>query len=244
MFFLLCLVAPFSMAQVTQSLDTYKTRHDTVVSTQVIDERSDLLNLSPEEWEEHQHLVQNLRQYLSDESISPLEVLGIHAPTTQKRSEYAKRWAQIVYEDTQRVLMFQHAFDQAMEELIGNQPLIDVQKLPSKSDSQAILKTDRILLFVEIDCFLCSDAIGSILERLDIAAGLDIYFVNQADEADIGLWANQHGINPLDVEQGRVTLNMDLGTLERVYPRAGQVPVLLRLRDGIPSPISLAELGN
>lgn len=212
----------------------------------VSNERMQLLELSDQEWERHATLISQFRRYLSDASISPLEVLGIHAEDQISRRQYARRWARIVYEDTQRVLAFQREFDAAMKELVADQPLIDVSKLPSHSDAPELLPTDRLLLFVSQDCYLCSVAIETIVGHLVSFEAVDVYFtdVSRHDETPIQTWALDHELDASLVDSGKITLNFDNGTLERIYPRAREVPVLLRLRNGIVSPVSLSALNN
>lgn len=209
-------------------------------------ETSGYFELSSEEWERHQQLVSELRKYLSDATISPLEVLGIHAEDAFTRREYARRWARIVYEDTQRILEFQRDFDAAMKILVADQPLIDMSRLPSRAAAPEIVPTDRLLLFVTLNCYLCSLAIETILDHLESFKAVDVYFtdITHGDETPIQTWASDHGLDQSLVEAGKITLNFDDGTLEEIYPRANNVPVLLRLRNGIPSPVSLSELKN
>lgn len=237
---------PVSFAQdVSRSTPSFTSIESTSSSSTAYD-TSNHLELSSDEWDRHEQLVSELRKYLSNSNISPLEVLGIHAEDAATRREYAKRWARIVYEDTQRVLEFQRDFDAAMRELVADQPLIDVSRLPSRMAAPEIVSTDRLLLFVTLDCYLCSIAIETILKHLETFKAVDVYFtdITYGDETLIQTWASDHGLDPSLVEAGKITLNYDNGTLEEIYPRANNVPVLLRLRNGIPSPVSLSELKN
>ena len=129
---------------------------------------------------------------------------------------------------------------------MADQPLIDVSRLPSRMAAPEIVATDRLLLFVTLDCYLCSVAIETILNHLESFKAVDVYFtdITHGDQTSIQTWASNHGLDPSLVEAGKITLNYDNGTLEDVYPRANNVPVLLRLRNGIPSPVSLSELKN
>ena len=137
------------------------------------------LDLNQDETERVAYLRTTIRHYLSDASLSPIEILGIHAETDQERDAYARRWAKVVYEDTKRVLAFQRAFDQAMRELTQSEPLIDVTKLPSHQDPKNELQpSDRLLLFVELDCQLCDEAASVALKTTEFINALDIYFVD------------------------------------------------------------------
>ena len=55
--------------------------------------RSHLWNLSETEWNRYQALMQGIRGSISPPTISPIEVLGIHARDDAERSRYAELWA-------------------------------------------------------------------------------------------------------------------------------------------------------
>ena len=240
-----CALSVISLqAQEVEHSEIVRTTTQHAASTNIENGESWGLELTQEELKQHEQLMTNLRRYISDESISPFEVLGIHASDSVSRKSYAKRWARIMYEDTKRVLLFQREFDKAMAELIANEPLIDVSKLPAKSSLPTLLATDRVLLFVKDDCYLCSLATETILSRLEFFEALDVYFTgsDEQDQSVIHAWAMHHNVDPYLVESRKITLNFDNGTLAEIYPRAERVPVLLRLREGIPSPISLTDI--
>ena len=48
--------------------------------------------------------MQGPRGTFSSPQLSPIEALGIHARTDAERDRYAKLFAQVTYDDTQRVL--------------------------------------------------------------------------------------------------------------------------------------------
>lgn len=52
--------------------------------------------LRENEWQRYLFLMQGIRGSISPKSLSPLEVLGIHAETDQERKQYAKRWAKLM----------------------------------------------------------------------------------------------------------------------------------------------------
>ena len=65
-------------------------------------------------------------------NISPVEVLGIHARTPAERDRYAELFARMTYEDLQRVLAFQQAYDAALRRLnVDLRPVaLDGRELP------------------------------------------------------------------------------------------------------------------
>ena len=92
--------------------------------------------------------MQGIRGSISPSTISPIEVLGIHARDEAERQRYAEAWARIMYEDAGRILAFQQAYDAAVKRLYPNQPLIDVSRLPGKSaETTEFQSTDRLLFF-------------------------------------------------------------------------------------------------
>lgn len=75
--------------------------------------RADLWGLSSVEWQRYESLMTGIRGSISPTSISPIEVLGIHARDDNERRTYAERWAQLMREDVDRILAFQRAYDEA-----------------------------------------------------------------------------------------------------------------------------------
>ena len=87
-------------------------------------------HLSDDEMLRAKLLMLGPRGSLSVPNISPVEVLGIHARNDAERSKYAEIFARAMYEDTQRVLAFQLAYDVESRKLIAGQPMISFKGLP------------------------------------------------------------------------------------------------------------------
>ena len=93
-------------------------------------------------------LMQGIRGSISPETISPIEVLGIHARDEAERQRYADAWARALHEDVDRILAFQRAYDAAGKRLYPNEPLIDVDQLPVKAEATSVFQSsDRLLFF-------------------------------------------------------------------------------------------------
>ena len=111
-----------------------------------------------DEWRRYRALMTGVRGSISPATLSPIEVLGIHARDEQERQKYAEQWARIMREDAERILAFQHAYDEAQRRLFPQSQLIDALQVamrPSKpaADTEAALgKTDRVLFFTATDC--------------------------------------------------------------------------------------------
>ena len=201
--------------------------------------------LDTQEWERVELLKSGFRQYISDRQISPLEVLGIHARTDAERDRYARRWAKLMIEDAERVLAFQRAYDDAVRDLIEDQSLIDLTHLPVRESTiPMLLASDRLAVFVNLDCAMCDEVLARVFRTGRDVAGVDVYVMDLAvgNDASLHSWARRQGIPPMAVHTKRVTLNFDDGLLERVHPRAEDVPVVMRRRGDRLEPIDPWEL--
>jgi integrating conjugative element protein (TIGR03759 family) len=202
-------------------------------------------NLSEMEWQRYRQLMDGVRGSISPETISPIEVLGIHARDESERQRYAERWAQIMHEDAERILAFQHAYDAAIRRLYPNEPLIDVSRLPDTSAKPDSLQaSDRVLFFTRAECPACDALLQRLLQRLDTVAGIDIYLIGVSGEGDqaVRAWARQHDIRPDWVRNRKVTLNHDAGALEQLTAGKGEVPALMRRRGEEVSPLRAGDL--
>jgi integrating conjugative element protein (TIGR03759 family) len=189
--------------------------------------------LSEPEWRRYKQLMQGLRGSISPSTISPIEVLGIHARDEAERQRYAEAWARVMYEDAGRILAFQHAYDAATKRLYPNEPLIDISRLPDKTEEKnPFQSTDRLLFFTRPDCPTCDLLMSQLLKRIDDVSGIDIYLTDIApgDDGAVRDWASRHQINPDWVHSRRITLNHDGGALTRLTRGEGEVPALLRRR--------------
>ena len=207
--------------------------------------RARIWNLSEPEWQRYQHLMQGIRGSISPETISPIEVLGIHARDTAERQRYAERWAQTMHEDAERILVFQHAYDMAIRRLYPGESLIDPDRLPEPSEKNGSLEPgDRILFFTRAECPVCDALFGRLIQKIDAIAGIDIYLSGEhgGDDEAVRDWAKRHAIKPEWVRSRRVTLNHDVGALEQLTHGEGQVPSLMRRRGEVVSPLRLADL--
>ncbi len=196
-------------------------------------DRARVWDLSEAEWRRYQQLMQGIRGSISPSTISPIEVLGIHARDEAERQQYAEAWARAMREDVDRILAFQRAYDTAVKRLYPNEPLIDIDRLPGKSsETNALQSTDRLLLFARPACPVCDLLIDKLLKRIDEVSGIDIYLTELTPSDDVAVrdWALHHQIKPEWVRSRRVTLNHDGGALEKLTSGKGEVPYVLRRR--------------
>lgn len=199
---------------------------------------NEIWNLSEEEWQRYETLKKGIRGRLSAANISPIEVLGIHARDDAERQRYAQRWAAIMYEDAERILKFQRAYDEAVQALVDEVPVIDVTLLPQalSEKSSPFEKSDRIMFFVETDCSICEVLLSDILDQLPKVQGVDIYFTNLSagNENEIKDWVKQHKLDVELIRTKQITVNFDNGLLVSIGANATNAPALfIRTNDKI-----------
>lgn len=180
--------------------------------------------LDETEWQRYQVLMLGIRGSVSPSTLSPLEVLGIHARDDAERRKYAKRFAAMMREDVERILAFQAAYDAAAAELNPGRAAARAAPLPS----------DRLLLFVEPTACAaaCEDRLAMAMKQRKGGARLDIYVVGASGDDAIRAWAKARRIDPAAVLNKEITLNHERGELARVAGPAAAAPLLVRLRDG------------
>ena len=191
--------------------------------------RSRAWALSEAEWRRYQSLLLGIRGSVSPANLSPIEVLGIHARDEVERRRYAEIWARAMFEDAERILAFQRAYDAAARRLDPALLLInnsDLRRAPTGGGELGA--EDRILFFTRLDCPACDAVLATVLRRLDEIDGLDVYVteVSAADDGAIRQWAASRAIQPDWVRAGRVSLNYENGVLMRIGSSAGEIPAL------------------
>lgn len=208
-------------------------------------ERSRVWGLSDSEWRRYQSLLLGIRGSVSPANLSPIEVLGLHARDEVERRRYAELWARAMFDDAERILAFQRAYDSAVRRLSPNLTLINTGSFRRDVVERSELSSgDRVLFFTGLDCPACDAVFGKLLTRLDRIDGIDVYVagVPATDDALIRGWAGKQEIDADWVRSGRVTLNHDAGTLSRIAEDPTDVPALFVRRSGDIRPISYAAL--
>lgn len=198
------------------------------------DSQAERWELTFEEWERYKSLMDGIRGSVSPKSISPVEVLGIHARSDEERREYAEHWARMYRDDVERVLAFQREFDAAQRRLFPSIPLIDRSRLPTVTvDGTHLRDGDRVLFFTKLQCPPCEQALSRILIKLrsNPTIGMDIYVLSEGrDDHAIRDWAEGLGISADAVRRRQITLNHDNGTLARITGALQELPFALRKR--------------
>ena len=207
--------------------------------------RARVWDLSEDEWHRYKQLMQGIRGSISPATISPIEVLGIHARDEAERQQYAEAWAQAMREDVRRILVFQRAYNAAAKRLYPNDPVIDVSRLPVKpAKLNELTSTDRLIFFTRPECVACDVIMGKLLKRLDDISGIDIYLmdVGPGNDTEVRAWASTQKIDPEWVKNRRITLNYDGGTLDKLSKGQGKVPYILRRQGENLTKLRLSDL--
>ena len=212
--------------------------------------RADRWGLDESEWRRYQSLMQGIRGSVSPATLSPIEVLGIHARSAGERRHYAERWAAMMRADAERILMFQRAYDDAQRRLFPNSLLIDTHALASAASTRRQTEQmtwqaeDRVLFFTATQCVPCDAVLERLLGRIAQFAGIDLYLIDvpAGEESRIRDWAASKKIDPQWVSEHRITLNIDAGALQQVAGHTGQqkrdLPILILRRGDRLIPLS------
>jgi integrating conjugative element protein (TIGR03759 family) len=187
-------------------------------------------DLEDSEWQRYQSLMQGIRGSVSPSTLSPIEVLGIHARSTEERQRYAEQWALMMREDAERILAFQRAYDEAQRRLFPSGLLIDASVVNASKLDQGLVKdlswqpSDRVLFFTDTQCSTCDAVMERLLSQLAHISGIDLYLIDvtAGEESQIREWAATKQIDPQWVNDHKVTLNIDAGARDRVAAHTGQ----------------------
>jgi len=215
-------------------------------------------DLSLDDYRRYQILMKGVRGAISDPRISPIEVLGIHARDDAERRRYAEMFARLMAEDTQRVLLFQRAYDLAFRRLHPTLVALDfAARMPGPEPLQTSLASaptlpgsttenppviagmsrvpslspgDRILVFTREGCSDCDTLVQQALAHAHRGVVVDLYVVGARSADEAQQYARRVALDPALVSDHRVTLNIDGGTFARALPRRPGLPALVRKR--------------
>ncbi|MEW8015107.1 MAG: TIGR03759 family integrating conjugative element protein [Candidatus Sedimenticola endophacoides] len=204
---------------------------ETIVGSSV-EQRAATWNLSVDEYARYRSFMEGVRGSFSVPTISPLEVLGIHAKTPEERRLYAERLVHLLHADTERVLAFQREVDAAWKRLYGHESMFDTVSLPADKIPTVSLSDKRLAVFVSTQCPACSAIMPRLLDLVsaeNASGGLDLYVIDTLDAKAIRTWARTNGIDPALVQSRTITLNHGRSLFDRMGLRS--VPLVF-LRDG------------
>jgi integrating conjugative element protein (TIGR03759 family) len=192
--------------------------------------------LTVEDWTRYQSLMQGPRGTWSP-NLDPVTSLGVHAESDAERRHYAEILVRLEHERWQRELAFERIVQQVKREIYPNEPLLDPEKLKqlvqARTREPPYRAGDRLLLFVNLDCAACDRLAQHLADTVQSLPGLslDVYVVGRVRDDNIQRWASRLKLSEALVNQGRLTLNHDDNTLNRLTRDPTlTVPVLIRAR--------------
>ena len=239
---LLVLLLTSSTVFAGSTATTNETRSTITESAETQSEQKHLQwGLSETEYARYEELMKGVRGSISPDTISPLEVLGIHAQNEAERKKYARLWADIMEQDTERVLAFQRAYDEAWKDK-GNKPLIDIEQIRSQLPSaptaapQPASNTTakRTLIATKLTgCEACDKKIQQLLTMMlvDQNLHLDVYFSDSSDKENsvIRQWAMENRIDAELLRNRRITLNHGQALMKQYQLDEGQLPATFKV---------------
>ncbi|WP_122417208.1 TIGR03759 family integrating conjugative element protein [Pseudomonas viridiflava] len=165
-------------------------------------------NLSPQEWQRYQALMQSSRGVYSP-GLDPLTALGIEARSDEERRRYAELQVKAEAQRTAKELAYQREYDQAFQRLYPNLMPIASGASQASAANQANQGNGRLAVFVKDGCPECSTRVKALQAQKQ---PFDVYMVgSQNDDERIRNWAITSGIDPANVRTRQITLNHDGG---------------------------------
>ena len=182
--------------------------------------------LNTDEWARFQALMRGPLGVYSPH-LDPLSALGIEARSDEERRHYAELQVQAEARRVEKLLAYQHAYDDAWQQLYPAASRVmplDVSTMPIASSTN-----ERAAVFVKDECPACDQVVRQLQ-----AAGMefDIYLVgSHADDAQIRSWAQRVGVDPSKVRARHITLNHDAGRW-LLLGQPGELPAVLHQVNG------------
>ncbi|MGH2707272.1 MAG: TIGR03759 family integrating conjugative element protein [Actinomycetota bacterium] len=200
-------------------------------------EQSKRWGLTVEDWQRYERLMTGPRGTWSPH-LDPVTALGVHAESDAERRRYAEILVRLERERTVHELAFERMVQQVKRDLYPNDLPFDPAKIEellvqARTREPPFRAGDRLLLFVNLECADCNRLIQHLVGEVQSLPGLhlDVYAVGPVRDEDIQGWARQLKLPQALVAQGRLTLNQDQATLNRLTRDPTlTVPVLIRAR--------------
>lgn len=239
----------------SQSATTANSRMESFVSNVTGSRFSrDQWHLTETEWNRYLVLMQGVRGSISPNTLSPIEVLGVHARSDEERVKYARQWAKIMREDTQRVLDFQAAYNAAWREMNPSGEIIDISRLTSNRlpnsgiNEDSIQPGDRVLLFLRLNACPDCQALTTRVRRAAFEADtqLDLFFTDTRpgkDDKVLRQWIAKNRFDSERIRQKKITFNHDNSVLSRTGGPNAKAPAAYRIRNDLIDPLQIGMPG-
>lgn len=222
-------LAMLAALQATASAQQPAVTPSRITQSQIEQSRDERLardwGLQSAEWSRYRELMDGPLGTYSP-NIDPLTALGIEARSDEERQRYAELQVQAEARRVEKLLAYQHAYDDAWQRLYPGMQRVN---LPDAAPGGAISGSDRTAVFVRDGCMAC----GQLVQRLQASgAEFDLYMVgSRQDDAQIRDWAKRAQIDPARVRSGSITLNHDAGRWLSLG-LSGDLPAVVRQVNG------------
>jgi integrating conjugative element protein (TIGR03759 family) len=110
------------------------------------------------------------------------------------------------------------------------------------SKPTTITPGDRVLIFTSPSCGQCETTIRRSIGLAQTGVTIDLYIVGAASTDEVQKYARRIAVDPALVQAGRITLNLDNGTLARVLPKHEELPQIVRKRGAILTQLAVTDL--
>ena len=180
--------------------------------------------VSSEAWTRYEEIMKGEGRY-HWKDVDPIVVLGIYAKDDTERKRYARLAAAKEHQRQTRFIQFNQAYVEEFDHLYGQQPIMDLAQFYERyrqSDVSVAIRDastsatpestigDRFVLFTNTECAGCDDWFRKIRDQKSLGTTIDLYFIND-DKQAIGRWAKDMAIDPSELDDGAITLNLDTG---------------------------------
>ena len=205
---------------------TVESAQDSTIESTSTNYSAKVWNISTDDWVRYEQIMQSRGKYLWKD-LDPITILGLNARSDRERNRYAELLAKQEFNNAQKVILLDRAYNQAFLKLYGQLPVVDTSQLTISRAKASLLTVpraqvkgefgDRYIAFVNTQCRACDELIQQALSSLQLGVSVDIHFKNDSRQA-ITQWAAKQRITPQSVEIGTVTLNPD----SELYDQFGQ----------------------
>ena len=212
-----------TLADTTVNQSTFGTANVSSIESTSTDYQSKVWNISSEDWVRYEQIMQSEGKFLWKD-LDPITVLGLNARSDSERKRYAEKLAKLEFDNAQKVILLDRAYNKAFHELYGKLPVVDPSKLNIGRAKASLLSVpkasvkgefgDRYIAFVNTQCSACNSMLKQVLNSLKLGVSVDIHFKNDSRQA-ITQWATKQGISPESVEVGTITLNPGSALIEQ-----------------------------
>ncbi|MGH8488704.1 MAG: TIGR03759 family integrating conjugative element protein [Gammaproteobacteria bacterium] len=188
--------------------------------------------ITVEDWQRYERLMSGPRGTWSPH-LDPVTALGVHAESDAERRRYAEILVRLERERTEREFAFERMVQQVKRDLPFDPAKLEELLVQARTREPPFRAGDRLLLFVNLECADCNRLIQHLVGEVQSLPGLhlDVYAVGAVRDEDIQAWAQKLKLPQTLVDQGRLTLNQDQATLNRLTRDPTlTVPVLIRAR--------------